>query len=76
MSKPCVQCGELHGRHGLFCSDSHKAAYHRARCPVGTVKSVRRLTKDRGSVVIHFEPGDAERAIGVRVGEKVFIGSE
>lgn len=73
---PCAYCGGPNPRGGDYCSDAHRAAYHREHMPVGVVKSARRLARDRASVVVHFEPDEADRAVRLLVGERVYIGQD
>lgn len=72
----CLQCGGENARSGEYCSDSCRAAHFREHMPVGTVKSVRRLARDKASIVVHYTPDEANRAIAVLVGRPVYLAQE
>lgn len=72
--RACTWCGaSLAGkrRQAKFCGEKCRQRFHRERAPQGKVKQVRRLSRGRVSVIIHFEPGDAERALRLMPGEEV-----
>lgn len=53
----CGYCGTPVYGGRRFCTDRHKAAYHRERDPVGIVGSVRGF-KDRTRVILYFDRGE------------------
>lgn len=71
---PCALCGTLHAHKGKFCSDAHRAKYHRERLPAGTVHTIRKLRGGRVSVIVHYSPLEGAIAINYDVGDLVYMG--
>jgi hypothetical protein len=60
---------------GRFCSDKHRAAWHREYDPQGIVRNVRRLANGGTAVVLHFADRDAERALHFQIKQSVVMGA-
>ena len=69
----CLECGQEHGRSAEYCSDRCRALHYRTHMPLGTVRSARRLVNNKASIVIHYGPEEAERALTFKLKQPVYL---
>ena len=77
MTATCEHCGHAYEpkrTDSRFCCSRCKSAWHREHEPAGQVRSVRKLTKGRVSVVTWFDETDAPRALRFEPGQRVIMG--
>lgn len=72
----CAWCGaSLAGkrRQAKFCGARCRQTFHKQKAPRGIVKQVRRLARGRVSVIVHFDPIDAPRALELMPGQLAIV---